>query len=120
MNINTPKKTIYISVEIKVREFVSQILFSYYAVKKGYRVYLGSKNEMLNLIKNKTNKGGIFFYKAGVPKKFISIIDKKTDIHAVFDQELMPGISSDREYASLVDVFHTVLPLQRLIIIYQK
>ena len=49
------------------------------------------------MIKNKKEKGGIFFYKAGVPEIYVDSVEKKTDAHAVFDQELMPGISKKRE-----------------------
>lgn len=86
------KKSVYIAIEIKVREFISQIFLSSFLIKNGYRVYLGSKNQIFNLIKKKKNKGGIFFYKAGVAKKYVNLVNSKTEKHAVFDQELLPGI----------------------------
>ena len=57
------------------------------------------------MIKNKKEKGGIFFYKAGVPERYVDLVEKKTDAHAVFDQELMPGISKKREYLESVNCF---------------
>ena len=95
------KKTVYIAIEIKVREFISQILLASKLIKKNYRVYLGAKDQILYMIKNKKEKGGIFFYKAGVPEIYVDSVEKKTDAHAVFDQELMPGISKKREYVEL-------------------
>jgi surface carbohydrate biosynthesis protein len=99
------KKTVYIAIEIKVREFISQILLASKLIKNNYRVYLGEKDQVLNLIAGKKEKGGIFFYKAGVPEKFVDLIDQKTEAHAVFDQELMPGISKKREYVESVNCF---------------
>ncbi len=88
------KKTVYIAIEIKVREFISQVFLSSLLIKKGFRVYLGSKNQILNLIDKKKNKGGIFFYKAGVAGKFVDLVNDKTDKHVIFDQEMLPGVLS--------------------------
>lgn len=99
------KKTVYIAIEIKVREFISQVLLASKLIKNNYRVYLGAKDQIFNLIANKKEKGGIFFYKAGVPEKYVDLINKKTETHAVFDQELMPGISRKKEYIESVNCF---------------
>ena len=99
------KKTVYIAIEIKVREFISQILLASKLIKNNYRVYLGAKDQILNMIVIKKEKGGIFFYKAGVPEKYVDLIDQKTETHAVFDQELMPGISRKKEYFESVNCF---------------
>ena len=66
------KKEVYISIELKVREFLSQILLSYFLPLKGYRIYLGSKNKIIDMIIKMKNKSGIFFYKADVNKKLIN------------------------------------------------
>ncbi len=47
------KKSVYIAIEIKVREFISKVFLSSILIKNGYRVYLGSKNQILNLIEKK-------------------------------------------------------------------
>ena len=99
------KKTIYICIEIKVREFVSQILLSAKLILKGYRVYLGSKDQIIYLIKKKKEKGGIFFYKGGIPSQYVDIVNNKTDIHAVFDQELMPGHTGYKYYDRNINCF---------------
>lgn len=99
------KKTVYIPIEVKVREFVSQILFTYKLVKAGYRVYIGTRGQIFNFLKQKKQKAGIFFYKAGVPKDYVDLVKNKTDLHAVLDQELMPGISAHREYNEWVNCF---------------
>ena len=53
------KKEVYIPIEIKPREFVSQLLLSGALVKMGIRVYLGSKQSIDDLIKHKKNKKGV-------------------------------------------------------------
>ena len=55
------KKTVYIAIEIKVREFLSKILLAHHLAMKNYRVVLGSKDEILKYIENKNTKGGVFF-----------------------------------------------------------
>ena len=47
------KKTIYLPIEIKVRELTSFILLSLFAVEKNYRIYLGSKPAIRELIEKK-------------------------------------------------------------------
>lgn len=48
------KPTIFISVEIKSREFIPKCFLSYYLIKKGFRVYLGS-NLTINLALKKSD-----------------------------------------------------------------
>lgn len=100
------KKDVYISIELKVREFLSQILLSYFLSLKGYRVYLGSKNQIIDMVINKKNKSGIFFYKAGVNKKLIDQIDKNTDAHIVLDQEIGPGLLENQYNLEVPNAFH--------------
>ena len=57
------KKTIYIVIELKVREIVAKLLFAYRASLRGYRVYLGSREKIIDLIKNKKNEVEFFFIK---------------------------------------------------------
>jgi len=106
------KKTVYIAIEIKVREFISQVFLSSLLINNGYRVYLGSKDQIFNLIKNKREKGGIFFYKAGVTSKYVDLINNKTDKHIVFDQELLPGNlsgkSAEHFYLKNINCFSTI------------
>ena len=100
------KRTVYIAVEIKVREFISNILLTYFFVRNNYRVVLGSKDQILKYIENKKEKGGIFFYKAGVHKSFVKILNKKVDVHATIDQEMSPGLRSDAYRKILPYSFH--------------
>ena len=54
------KKEIYIPIELKVREFFSQILLSFFLSELGFRVYLGSKNKLIDVVLKKKIKRGYF------------------------------------------------------------
>jgi len=100
------KKTIYIGIEIKVREFLSKILFAYFAIKKNYRVIIGSKDQIIRYIINKPYKGGIFLFKGGIHKKIVNQISRKIDTHIVLDQEIMPGHSNKKYNKNIPNRFH--------------
>ena len=101
------KKEIYIAIEIKVREYLSKILLSFFLADKGFRVFIGSKDKIINLVQNKQNNSGIFFYKGGIHKNLINSIDDKIDQHVVIDQEIAPGFSDKQEFEELIpNSFH--------------
>tara|TARA_Y100000589_G_scaffold318190_1_gene345242 strand:+ start:3181 stop:4581 length:1401 start_codon:yes stop_codon:yes gene_type:complete len=90
--VNSPKKEIYIPIEIKPREFVSQLLLSGELAKKGLRVYIGSKKSIDLLIEKKHNTSGIYLYKGGGSNlnKFKKL-SKQVEAIAVLDQEISPA-----------------------------
>ena len=61
--MNLQKPNLYLPIEIKYREFLSNLLLASFAVKSGFRVYIGSKDAIATLINTKNDKGGIFFIK---------------------------------------------------------
>lgn len=100
------KKEIYISVELKVREFLSQIILAFYLSLKGFRVYLGSKNQIIEMVKKKKNKSGIFFYKGGIHRDLINDIDENIDSYAVLDHEIGPGCQLKQYNLEVPGAFH--------------
>ena len=90
--INSPKKEIYIPIEIKPREFVSQLLLSAELAKIGFRVYLGTKKAIDELVENKNNNKGVYLYKGGggTINKF-KRLSKLVESIAVLDQEISPN-----------------------------
>ena len=94
------KPHIYIPIEIIPRELDSKILFSLFAVKKGYRVYIGSKESIDRLLIKKkeiNQKGGIFFYKSQFINKFnywTNLISETCDKFVVLDEELGPVVKN--------------------------
>ncbi len=91
--IESIKKEVYIPIEIKPREFVSQLLLSGELARIGLRVYLGSKKSIDFLMENKNNKTGVYLYKGGggTINKFRDL-SKKVKSIAVLDQEITPTL----------------------------
>jgi len=86
--MNNSKMNLFVPIEVKHREFFSKLLLSSFASKAGFRVYVGSKVSIHNLIKKKHQKGGIFFYKAGLELDTLINLKKKCDHVVILDQEL--------------------------------
>jgi len=90
------KKTVYIPIEIKPREFLSQVLLSAKIAELGGRVYLGSKTAMFNALSLKSRKGGTLLYKGGMGNEsgFENLKKNTVSKVAVLDQEFSPVDSS--------------------------
>ncbi len=89
------KPNIYIPIEVMYRELTQRVYLAGRLAKAGYRVYIGSKEGIYNLIKNKKIKEGIFFYKSafGQNTKTTIPLVKKCDHAAVIDEELGIGMA---------------------------
>ena len=98
----TKKSEIYIPIEIKPREFVSQLLLSGELAKINLRVYLGSKKAIDHLVERK-KKNGIYLYKGGgsTIDKFKKLSQLVSSI-AVLDQEISPAF---RDYKQIKNRF---------------
>ena len=57
------KKTIYTSIEIKNREYDSQLILAARAAQRGYRVYLGTHAAIYAVLWKKKKKGGVYLDK---------------------------------------------------------
>ena len=57
------KIELYIPVEHKARELKSKIMLVLSAIEQNIRCYIGNKEDIERLIKNKSKKNGIFFLK---------------------------------------------------------
>ena len=86
--MNNLKMNLFVPIEVKHREFLSKLLLSSFAIKAGFRVYIGSKISIYRLIKKKSKKGGIFFYKAGLKLDPMIDLKKKCDHFVTLDQEM--------------------------------
>ena len=100
---NNEKLEIFIPIEIKPREFVSQLLLSGELAKNNIRIYLGSKKAIDKLVENKKNNSGIYLYKGGgsTVDKFKNLSKKVSSI-AVLDQEISPAF---RDYKQIKNRF---------------
>ena len=84
------KKHIYFPIEIKVRELMSRLFLSSVFANNDYRIYLGEKSDIFQLIKHKKNKGGVFLYNGGLNKQYTNLIKKKCNLNFLIDEELSP------------------------------
>ena len=84
------KKNLYIIVEHKNREFISQVLLSTFAIRKGLRVYLGNYRGIFKLLSLKKGKSGLLMMKGGLNENLTKLI-KKNDKYIILDQEISPG-----------------------------
>lgn len=96
--VKLAKPTIYLPIEIKAREFRAKVLLALMAARQGFRVYLGSKVSIDRLVREKSGKGGIYFYKGGKSAKDLQAIKQRTERFVVLDEELGPAVQ-DLEYA---------------------
>ena len=85
------KKNLYIIVEHKNRELISQVLLSTFAIKKGLRVYLGNYRGIFKLLSLKKEKSGLLMMKGGLNENLTKLIKKKCDKYIILDQEISPG-----------------------------
>lgn len=85
------RPSVYIPIEVKNREFVSQVVLAAVAAQKGFRIYLGTHQSTRLAINAKTRKGGLYFDKGGL-NSFWLAIKNKCDYLAVLDQELSPAL----------------------------
>lgn len=76
-------------IEIKARELFGVLFFAHKAIKRGYRVILGNKALINQIINQKKKKAGILIYKGGGhnPELLINL-SKKLDSVCVIDIEL--------------------------------
>lgn len=93
--IKRQKKEVYIPIEIKAREFASQVFLSGQLAKTDARVFLGSKASIDRLINEKKKTCGVYLYKGGGSsiEKFKKLAPKVSSI-AVLDQEVSPALKS--------------------------
>ena len=85
------KITIYLPIEVKVRELNSHILLSKFASQLGMRIYIGSKDAIKRLLKRKNNKAGAFIFKGGMEVPEILEIKEKIQKFIILDQEISPA-----------------------------
>ena len=85
------KTTVYIPIEIKAREFASQVLLATRVAESGARVYLGGKRALLRAVSTKPEKAGILLYKSGWHGGGFSRLKNSVSRIAVLDQEMSPA-----------------------------
>ena len=85
------KKNLYIIIEHKNREFISQVLLSTFAIRKGLRVYIGNYKGIFKLLSLKKRKSGLLMMKGGLNENLTKLVKNKCDKYIILDQEISPG-----------------------------
>ena len=85
------KKNIYLPIETKQREYLSNLLIAQKAATKGFRTFIGTKEAIFDLILNKKERKGIFLYKGGLESNLFEKISKKVQYNFILDHEMTPG-----------------------------
>lgn len=104
------KKHIYIPIEIFYREFLQKLYLASKAIKKNYRVYLGTKHGIDKILdqKIKLNQfGGIYFYKGNIiqNKNYWDKIMKTCESFVSLDEELGPAVPNKKLSLSIRAIF---------------
>ena len=89
------KPVIYICIEIKNREYVSQIFLSLKAALNGYRVYLGTHAAIYALLRTKKTKTGIYLDKSLQPESRMKWVLNYIEHYCVLDAELTPYFTKE-------------------------
>lgn len=105
----TLKKTLYLPIEIKVREFPHKVYLSFEALKKNYRIYLGNKSDLYQLIAQKKGRGGAFMAKGSIKSTSIELIKKKCDVFCIFDEEMNRSMQNYVPGSSMLDFYKYML-----------
>ena len=104
------KKNIYIPIEIYYREFHQRLYLISKAIKKNFRVYIGTKygiDKILNKKIKDKSYGGIYFYKSNIisNKNYLNKICNVCDNFVILDEELGSAVSNPNLSLSIRAVF---------------
>ena len=97
------RKTVYIPIEIKFREYPGALILAASLCDKGARVYISSKSAIYDIIFSKKDKAGVFLYKGTKHREFFLRLKEKVQLIAILDQEL--GVAhdlTDKDYSEAV------------------
>ncbi len=104
------KKNVYIPIEIYYREFHQRLYLISKAIKKNFRVYIGTKYGIDKILDKKIKDksyGGIYFYKSNIisNKNYLTKICNACDNFVILDEELGPAVSNPNLSLSIRAVF---------------
>jgi surface carbohydrate biosynthesis protein len=113
------KRSLYLPIEIKAREFNSKILVACEAAKRGYRVYIGRKAALDELsVSPYKKKGGVYFYKSGNLRDKLEVVNKAYESLVVLDEEMGVAVQ-DIEYFYRTRISH-IESIDRYFVISEK
>ena len=81
------KKNLFIPIEIKAREYVSNLLLVNASLEKNFRSYLGAKSAINKMIEYSKNTTGVYFSKSVLLENEYKQIKKKCDKITILDPQ---------------------------------
>jgi surface carbohydrate biosynthesis protein len=87
--------TLFVPIEVKVREFAPKLLLSAVAAERGWRVYLGSKVAVTAAIHSRAEPRGVYFAKGGDREDVLVDAKHRCQRLVVQDEEIGPGMTPD-------------------------
>ena len=100
------KKNLYIIIEHKNREFLAQVLISFFAIKKNFRIYIGNYKGIFKLLSLKKKKSGILLMKGGLNEKLTKLVKQKCEKYVILDQEVSPGFEKKKYIKWILSRFY--------------
>ena len=79
MFFNKEKKkkiNLYLPIEGKAREFAPKVYLAIKAVKKDFRVHIGTQESINRIVNTKKTFGGVYFFKGGLDLKNVTKIKR--------------------------------------------
>jgi surface carbohydrate biosynthesis protein len=104
------KKNLFIPLEVKSREFVSNLLLASESLDNNFRCYIGAKSSINRLINYNKSQNGVYFSKSPFLEKEYIKIKKKCQFFTILDQELGPALSKHEIEMGLAARKNLILP----------
>jgi len=89
------RPTLYMIVEIKVRELRAKLLLAQKLADRGFRVYVGSRDAVMTALKSKSQRAGVYYFKGGEPLGAFAEARRRCDFVVGQDEEIGPALSPD-------------------------
>lgn len=89
------RPTLYLPVEVKVREFAPKLLIAALAAARGWRVYVGSKVGITAAIHADRPRAGVYFSKGGDRPAVLEDAKHRCERLVVQDEEIGPGMTPE-------------------------
>lgn len=92
--------TIYIPIEVKSREYLSQLFLGAHLAEHGLRTVIGSKAALFPILAKAREPRGGLLYKGGIPSS-LAWVRERVEFIAVMDQELTPVSEPSEDFCRM-------------------
>lgn len=93
--VDSARPTVYMIVEIKVRELRAKLLLAQKMADRGLRVYLGSRDAVTAAIRSRQRTAGVYYFKGGEPQHAFAEARHHCEHVVGQDEEIGPALSPE-------------------------